>query len=252
MLNLEGTHRLGDALHLPGNVYYRNIRTATLNGDVNDDSLDQSLYQPTAAEQAALADAGYRGFPASGANAANTPFPKWRCIANALLDDEPGETCNGVDNRTATRQQNYGWAGQLSRQANLGGHANLFVVGAALDVSRVHFTQGSELGYINPDHSVTGVGAFGDGVSGGSVDGVPYDTRVDLGGKTRTWSLFSTDTLALDPRTHLTLSGRYNHTTVKNRDADHSGRRSGIARQRPPRSPASTRPPASPSRPPPR
>ena len=45
------------------------------NGDINDDSLDQSVYQPSAAEQRALAAAGYTGFPTSGANAANTPFP---------------------------------------------------------------------------------------------------------------------------------------------------------------------------------
>ena len=55
------------------------------NGDINDDSLDQAVYQPNAAEQRALTAAGYTGFPTSGENAANTPFPKWRCIANALL-----------------------------------------------------------------------------------------------------------------------------------------------------------------------
>jgi outer membrane receptor protein involved in Fe transport len=64
------------------------------------------------------------------------------------------------------------------------------------------------------------VGASGDGgVTGGNIDGAPYDTRVDLTGRTRTWSLFATDTLALESRAHLTLSGRYNHTTVKSRDA---------------------------------
>ena len=32
-----------------------------------------------------LPRAGYTGFPTSGANASNTPFPSWRCIANVLL-----------------------------------------------------------------------------------------------------------------------------------------------------------------------
>ena len=149
-LNLEGTHRLSDALSFSGNAYYRNIRTSTLNGDVNDDSLDQQIYQPNAAEQRALAAAGYTGVPTSGANAANTPFPQWRCIANALLNDEPAEKCSGVINSTETKQQNYGVAGQLSWQESLAGHANLFVAGAAFDASRVHFTQGSQLGFINP------------------------------------------------------------------------------------------------------
>ena len=51
------------ALAFSGNAYYRDIRTNTLNGDINEDSLDQSVYQPSAAEQAALAAAGYTGVP---------------------------------------------------------------------------------------------------------------------------------------------------------------------------------------------
>ena len=64
-------------------------------------SLTESLYQPNAAERAALAAAGYSGFPTAGENAANTPFPRWRCIANVLLNGEPDEKCNGLVNRTA-------------------------------------------------------------------------------------------------------------------------------------------------------
>ncbi len=219
MLNLEGLQRIDSALSFSGNAYYRRIHTSTFNGDVNDRSLDQSVYQPSAAEQSALTNAGYSGFPTNGATAANTPFPKWRCIANALRNDEPAEKCSGVLNTTRTRQSNYGFSGQLNWDANLAGRSHQAIAGAAVDISRVGFTQASELGYINPDHSVTGVGAFGDGgITGGNIDGVPYDTRVDLAARTRTWSLFATDTLALTDQTHLTLSGRYNRSTVKNRD----------------------------------
>ena len=89
-----------DADRSPATSYYRDIRTHTFNGDINEDSLDQSLYQPGAAERAALTAAGYTGVPASGATAANTPFPSWRCLGNALLRDEPAEKCNGLLNRT--------------------------------------------------------------------------------------------------------------------------------------------------------
>ena len=220
MLNLVGSHRIDDNLTLSGNAYYRNIRTATLNGDVNDDALDQSIYQPSAAEQAALRNAGYSGFPTAGANAANTPFPKWRCIANQLRNDEPAEKCDGVINTTHTLQNNEGVSGQLDAAGDLAGHRNLAVLGIAFDLSHVRFTQGSELGYLNPDRSITGVGAFGDGgATGGDVDGTPYDTRVNLAGRTQTASLFATDTFAIDARTHLTVSGRYNRTTVKTVDA---------------------------------
>ena len=217
LLNLTGSHRLGKAVQLSGNAYYRRIRTATLNGDMNDDALDQALYQPGAAERAALAGAGYSGFPASGATAENTPFPSWRCIANVLLEDEPAEKCNGLLNRTDSRQHNYGLSAQATLSGRLNGRANQFTLGAAYDASRVDFGQSAQFGYLNPDRSVTPVDFFADG-SATEDDGTPIDARVDLGGRTRTASVFATDTLGIGEGLDLTLSGRYNRTTVHNRD----------------------------------
>ncbi len=219
LVNLALAQTLGDQLSFNGNLYYRRIKTRTYNGDINDDSFDQSLYQPNAEEQQALTDAGYTGFPTAGESAANTPFPKWRCIANALLQDEPAEKCNGLINQSATDQSHYGFTGQLNFEGRWLGMSAKSLLGGAVDVSRSHFTQNSELGYLNPDRSITGVGAFGDGVTGGNVDGEPYDTRVDLTGRTRTFSVFANTILGLSDSTFLTLSGRYNRTTVRNRDA---------------------------------
>ena len=222
LLNLTASHALNDQLLFSGNAYYRNIRSSSVNGDINDGSLDQSVYQPTATDQSALAAAGYSGYPASGANAANTPFPFWPCLAQTLQNGTPAQQCNGLITRTSTAQQNYGLSGQLTWLGDLAGKRNQFVAGAGLDASRVSFTQSSQLGYLNPDRSITGVNAFGDGVSGGTVDGVPYDTQVDLAGRIRTRSLFASDTLSLQDNLHLTLSGRYNLTSVKNRDQLHA------------------------------
>ena len=219
LVNLAASQALAGGLLLSGQVSWRRIHTATYNGDVNDDALGQAVYQPNADERDALAGAGYSGFPLAGETAANTPFPRWRCIANALLRDEPGEKCNGLINRSSTRQTQYGLSAQLSGEQRGAGLAHRWVAGAAVDVSRVNFTQGSELGYLNADHGITGVGAFGDGVSGGVVDGAPYDTRVDLSARTRTLSLLASDTVTLAPGAHLSLAGRYNRSTVANRDA---------------------------------
>lgn len=217
-LNLATVQALSDTMTLSGNVYYRNILANTLNGDINDDSLDQALYQPSAAERRALAAAGYTGFPTSGENATNTPFPKWRCIANALLNDEPNEKCNGLINQTEARQTNYGLAGQLSMQATTGSIGHQFVVGGAYDASRVSFTQGAQFGYLNPDRTITpvfGPGAFADGTQS-SEDA--FDARVDLSSRSHTGSIYATDTMALNTQTHLTLSGRYNYTSLTNTD----------------------------------
>ena len=49
--NFTTRHSLSGRVAVSGNAYYRNIRTDTLNGDINEDSLDQAIYQPSAAEQ---------------------------------------------------------------------------------------------------------------------------------------------------------------------------------------------------------
>src|SRR5262249_27148182 len=48
-VNATGRRALNARVSVSGNAYYRNIHTDTLNGDINEDSLDQSLYQPSAA-----------------------------------------------------------------------------------------------------------------------------------------------------------------------------------------------------------
>ncbi|MEP7272779.1 MAG: TonB-dependent receptor [Acidobacteriota bacterium] len=222
-LNLTVRHGLGANLTFSGNAYYRYIGTNSFNGDINDDSLDQSIYQPSAAERAALAAAGYSGFPISGATAANTPFPFWRCIGQSLLRDEPAEKCNGVINKTRALQRNYGVSGQLTWFGLFNGNRNQLTVGGGYDGNRVGFIQSSQLGYLNPDRSVTGVNSFGDGVTGGEVDGEPYDTRLDLDGRIHTGSIFATDTLALWNSLNLTFSARYNHTSIDNRDRIRTG-----------------------------
>jgi outer membrane receptor protein involved in Fe transport len=219
LLNLVGTHKLGDTLSLSANGYYRNIRTDTLNGDINDDSLGEDLYQPDPAERDALIAAGYTGFPTSGEEQANTPFPSWRCIANVLLNSAPNQMCNGLYNRTATRQHDAGISAQATWHSGLWGRDNQLTVGASLGHTASHFTQSSQFGYLTPDRGIVvvdGPGAFADG-SQDSEDA--FDARVDLDGSTDTRSIFLTDTLRLSPLAELTLSGRFDHTRLAGVDA---------------------------------
>ena len=217
-LNVTGRRVIDAKTMLTGNAYFRAIGTDTFNGDINENSLDQSVYQPTAAEQAALLQAGYISAPVVGANATNTPFPYLRCVANVLLNDEPAETCNGLINRGKADQYNGGFSAQLTRRDAGDRRRNIVTVGGAYDGSTVGFTQSTELGYLNPDRSISGTGAFADGVSGGEMDGEPFDTRVDLDGSVHTWSVFASDTLSFADRWHVTLSGRFNRTSVHNTD----------------------------------
>jgi outer membrane receptor protein involved in Fe transport len=217
-VNLRARHSLSSKVSLSGNLYYRYIRTNTLNGDINEDSLDQAVYQPNAAERAALAAAGYTGFPTSGENATNTPFPSWRCIAQSLLREEPAEKCNGLLNRSNTKQHNYGISGQVTWFSTPDHTRNQLTAGGAYDRNKVDFAQSTQLGYLNPDRSVSGVASFADGVTGGDEDGVPFDSRVDLNGKISTGSVFATDTLTFGNNLNLVFAGRYNRTTIRNYD----------------------------------
>jgi outer membrane receptor protein involved in Fe transport len=217
-INLTGSRALGSTAFISGNIYYRNIKAATLNADINEESLDQSVYQPGAAERNALAAAGYSGFPSSGATAANTPFPFWRCLGNVLINDEPGEKCNGLVNRTDSLQHNYGSSAQVSLFKAVAGRMNQVTVGGGYDRSSVGFDQSSELGYLNPDRSVSGTGAFADGITGGFIDGEPLDTRVSLGGIIHTYSVYATDTFPIAQRLSVTASARFNRTAIHNED----------------------------------
>jgi outer membrane receptor protein involved in Fe transport len=218
LLNLTGSQKLSDVVTLSGNVYYRNIKTRTFNGDVNDDSLGEALYQPSAGERAALTAAGYTGFPTSGETQVNTPFPKWRCIANILTNEEPNEKCNGLANSGSTRQHEAGFSVQATFASMLAGRQNHFTVGGGLTDSGATFSQSSQFGYLTPDRgivTVNGPGAFADGSQDSQN---AFDARVALHGDTKTRSVFFTDTWDVGPIVHLTLSGRYDRSEIENRD----------------------------------
>ena len=210
-LTLNATHELSKGLKLIANAYFRHVRVDTTNGDINNDSFDQSLYNLSNADIAALTAAGYSGFPTTG-NSTTQPFPYWRCIAQALEKDEPSEKCTGIITNTRSQQNNYGLSVLASWQTD----HNTFALGAAWDHSTLSYNQASHYGYLNPDGiTVTPVDAYADGTT--EQDGEPVDTRVQLHGSNNTPSLFLTDTLAAG-RWSVSGAGRYNRTAVDNTD----------------------------------
>lgn len=218
-LNLEAQTRLSERLQFSANAYYRHTRTNTYNGDLNDESLGESVYYTGQAEDRDWLAANGYGNPAAESDDSRTSaggvFPKWRCIAAAGQNGEPNEKCNGLITTTTSRQRNAGLSGQFTLLDHGPGYRNQAVLGAAYDASRVGFRQASQFGYLNAERSLAAVGAFADG-SQDSEDA--FDQRVDLDGRLRTWSVFGTDTLSLRDTWHLTLSGRFNQTRLDNTD----------------------------------
>jgi hypothetical protein len=210
--NLSLSHRATSNLTLSGNAYFRYIRADTTNGDINEESFQGSLYNLSPSDVEALTAAGYSGFPVTG-DASTEPFPYWRCIAQGLQKDEPIEKCTGLITNTANKQHNYGLSGQASWL--VGRHH--ITAGTAWDRSSITFRQASQFGYLNADRlTVTPIDAFADGST--SEDGEPVDTRVNLHGLINTVSFYGTDTLRVSKDLALTISGRYNRTSIQNLD----------------------------------
>ncbi len=153
-------------------------------------------------------------FPTSGATAANTPFPKWRCIAEALVDGDADDRCNGINVYSTEIQNDYGFSGQTTWSTSTGIGHNQFTAGASLDRGSVDYIQNTQYGYLNPNYTITGVPAWQDG----SASDNPVDSRVNLHGLTPNWSLYFTDTLTLAKTVNVTVSGRFNRLTVNNTD----------------------------------
>lgn len=126
------------------------------------------------------------------------------CIANTGGDAD--EHCSGALNRSTTDQKGYGFNAQLAFNQPLMQKQNQFIVGMGYDYSRIKFSQSSEFGILNNTRGVDSQGHIGE------------EAAVELGGKTHSFGLFATDTLSLNNFWHLTLSGRYNHIKVENRD----------------------------------
>jgi hypothetical protein len=149
-LTLNVTHALSDKLTVSANAYYRYVRTDSSNGDLNDDSFSEDLYDLSDDDAAALTAAGYTGFPTTG-DSTTEPFPFWLCLAQVLQNDSggvPSETCNGVITRTQDKQNSYGLSGLATWHTK----HNLLSVGAGWDRGTSTYHQLTQLGYLNTDN----------------------------------------------------------------------------------------------------
>jgi outer membrane receptor protein involved in Fe transport len=106
---------------------------------------------------------------------------------------------HGVLNRSNTTNKSFGGTVQTSWVND----RNLLVTGMSIDLGRVGFTQTEqEAEEFNASR----------GIDLASYSANPVETAVDLSAKSRTWSLFATDTFAVTPKLAFTVSARYNHT----------------------------------------
>lgn len=109
-------------------------------------------------------------------------------------------TTFAVNNRTETEETGYGAALQLAHLTD----RNQLTVGLSYDRGDSDFSQSATEGVFNTKRGV--------------IETEDEEEENELEGNTTTYSLYATDTWTFAPRTHLTVSARYNRTEVETED----------------------------------
>jgi iron complex outermembrane receptor protein len=110
----------------------------------------------------------------------------------------------GINNHSAVNQQTWGFGLQMTLSKQVAGHENQFVFGGSVDLGQGQFMQAIQSASFSADRGAVGVG--------------DYAPDVDAATRNRYYGLFFSDTLTIDERWAMTLSGRYNVARIDIRD----------------------------------
>ncbi len=252
LLNLVGTHKASDILTLSGNAFYRNIktRTSTVTSTMMRWARARTSVPPAMRPAQGCARpqcAGrYRLHGSSGrCGVAGRHAISFLGLRRAHPAESRAHPKNAMAWPTARPPGSMMPAcqGRAAWNTPVAGKQNLFTLGAGFTDGRAHFVQSSEFGYLTPDRgivtvpesvlaampypytypraapnpprTVPGPGNFADGTQDSEN---LFDSRVDLVGKSRTYSVYLSDTVQLAPIVQLTVSGRYDRTRVDSVD----------------------------------
>ena len=138
--------------------------------------------------------------------------------ARPLVDVQTGRFITADDaegdaayNRTTTRSKGYGATVQAIAATEVGAGENILTLGVSADLADVGFTFTSEVGTLTPDRTVAGSGLLA-GIYGEAPDDL-FNTGLDTANSAV--GLYFSDTLSFTERTHLTVSGRFNHARIE-------------------------------------
>jgi outer membrane receptor protein involved in Fe transport len=190
--NLKASRMLADDKMLSGNVYYRDVTTNTLNGDLNGDVEEQG--SPAAVNNwVAACQAG------AGINISNGKSHP------SLISGGAETFCNAVLNTSKTTKKGFGGSAQWTSTQLLSGRDNQLTAGIAYNRSKIKFEQDAQYGYLNSDRGVIAVPFFS-------------EDSTSMNGTTNSYSLFGTNTHSFNDRLSLNTSARFDYTTIANVD----------------------------------
>lgn len=110
---------------------------------------------------------------------------------------------DAINNLSSREQRSYGGALQTTPLLPVMGLDNQFIVGASYNQGIADFNSQVEIARLLRDRSTSRPRLFAP------------DEATSARGRTRTWSIYLTDTVSLTSKLALTFSGRYNATRVR-------------------------------------
>ncbi|WP_198245511.1 TonB-dependent receptor [methane-oxidizing endosymbiont of Gigantopelta aegis] len=177
MASLDGATSLNEHIELSGNMYFRRLKTNSLNGD-------GSEFQECA--RLVCDEDGAQVLDLAGST-----IP-WG-------DNVDG----GTYNSSTTIQRSFGFSLQSAFDYKILDRENHFIVGAAYSQGNVHYSADTELGALNAQRGVDGSGIKTE------------EAHVRLNTETENYSLYFSETFSATDKLNLTVAGRYNQTSVK-------------------------------------
>ncbi len=202
-----GSKALGAGLKLSGNLFYRQLRTGTFNGD------STSFAPCDIGGQQLLVDQDFVDVQGDGICSQVDGY--------TLVLDQHGDPIpvqynaaelDAINNISHRDQHSYGASLQLGHELLLGGQRrNNLTLGAAWQHGSVGFVSSVEVASLTPERGTTRTGIYAP----------DYGTDVHSG--VGTLSIYAADTLDLSRQVSLTAAARYDHTRIALTD------RSGLA-----------------------
>ncbi len=183
LASLEGSHWFNDHIELSGNMYFRRLKTNSLNGDgseygecggvvCEEDGITQVL--------------DLKGDPITFSDAVD----------------------GGTRNTSTTIQRSFGFALQTAFDYKIMNRENHFITGATYDQGNVHYSADTELGALNEQRGVDGSGIKTE------------ESHVRLNTETEHYGIFFSDTFSITDKLDITVAGRYNQTRIALMDQD--------------------------------
>ena len=194
MVIVDGTHWFNETMLLSGNAFYRDIDTDSFNGD------GTPFVACDIAGDVILVDE-FEDLNGDDACTAADDFEIVLDQNGNLFED--ADDFDAINNIGALQQESYGGSLQQTILNDLFGRKNQFIFGAAYQLGEAEFRSKVEVASLQEDRSTNGSGRL-----------VPTEaTEVET--RTRTWSLYLTNSHYLTPEIALTVAGRFNSTRIE-------------------------------------